>query len=202
MKDILLTILRNRSCSKSEFRSASKKLGAILAYETSLLLPRHRTEVDTPLAKFPGSILQNGILIVPILRSGLALLPPFLSYFEFARVGFVGMKRDEETAVPHKYYDNLPTIHPDDDTIILEPMIATGGSVCGTLQFLKDRGVREEKMIVVSIIGATEGTDLLRKEFPKSRLVIAQQDAELNHQKYILPGLGDFGDRYFGTEHP
>jgi uracil phosphoribosyltransferase len=200
MKDILLTVLRNNKTTRAEFRLATEKLGTILAFEVSQLLERKYYEVETPLEKFPGDAFKNNVIMIPIMRSGLALLPPFLHYYEMAKVGFIGAKRDEETATPHLYYHNLPSITPNDDVIILEPMIATGGSVTASIQFLEQFGIREEKIIVVSIIGAEEGIAFVQKKLPKVRLVISQVDKELNKNKFILPGLGDFGDRYFGTE--
>jgi uracil phosphoribosyltransferase len=199
MKDILLTTLRDRHSTLSAFRNATEKLGAILATEASVFLERRHTDIETPLATFPGSTFKSNIVLIPILRAGLALLPPFLKYYEEAKVGFVGMKRDEDTAIAHCYYENLPHISFDDQIIILEPMLATGGSACCAIKKLLEQGYKQEKMILVSIIGATEGVTKIQTELPSVHLVLAQYDTQLTSNKFILPGLGDFGDRYFGT---
>lgn len=199
MKDILLTTLRDKSSSQADFRLATEKLGAILACEASLFLERRHTDIETPLATFPGSAFKNNVALVPILRSGLALLPAFLRYYENAKVGFIGMRRDEETAIAHCYYENLPRISMDDNIIILEPMIATGGSAYSAIARLLDKGYKQEKMILVSIIGASEGIGKIQADLPNVHLILAQYDTQLTPHKFILPGLGDFGDRYFGT---
>lgn len=199
MKDILLTTLRNKTSSQAEFRSATEKLGAVLANEASAFLERRHTDIETPLATFPGNVLKNEVVLIPILRSGLALLPPFLKYFDSAKVGFIGMRRDEDTAIAHCYYENLPKISTDDNIIILEPMLATGGSAFYAIQKLLEKGFKQEKMILVSIIGASEGVAKIESELPNVHLVLAQYDTLLTSNKFILPGLGDFGDRYFGT---
>lgn len=199
MKDILLTTLRNKLSTLAEFRSATEKLGAVLASEASVFLERRHTDIETPLATFPGSAFKNNIVLIPILRSGLALLPSFLKYYESARVGFIGMRRDEDTAIAHCYYENLPPISTDDNIIFLEPMLATGGSAYMAIQKMVDKGYKQEKMILVSIIGATEGVNKIQSDLPNVHLVLAQYDTQLTTNKFILPGLGDFGDRYFGT---
>lgn len=199
MKDILLTTLRNKNSTLAEFRSATEKLGAILANEASLFIERMHTDIETPLATFPGATLKNNVVLIPILRSGLALLPSFLKYYESANVGFIGMRRDEETAIAHCYYENLPRISTEDTIIFLEPMLATGGSALSAIQRLLNKGFKQEKIILVSIIGATEGVSKIQCDLPNVHLVLAQYDTQLTTNKFILPGLGDFGDRYFGT---
>lgn len=199
MKDILLTTLRNKSSTLAEFRSATEKLGAILANEASLFLERFHMDIETPLATFPGNTLKYNVVLIPVLRSGLALLPSFLKYYESAKVGFIGMRRDEDTARAHCYYENLPPMTPEDNIIILEPMLATGGSAFSAIKILLERGFKQEKIILVSIIGASEGVNKIQSDLPNVHLVLAQYDTQLTTNKFILPGLGDFGDRYFGT---
>lgn len=199
MKDILLTTLRNKMSTQAEFRSATEKLGAILANEASQFLERRHTDIETPLATFPGNTFKSDVVLIPILRSGLALLPPFLKYYESAKVGFIGMRRDEKTAIAHCYYENLPRISQDDMIIVLEPMLATGGSAYSAIQRLLEKGFKQEKMILVSIIGASEGVSKIQNELPNVHLILVQHDTQLTTHKFILPGLGDFGDRYFGT---
>lgn len=201
MKDILISILRQRDVTPAQYREATEKLGAILAYEAAQILGRKKIDVETPLEKTEGSDLLNDVVLVPVLRSGLALLPPFLHLFENAKIGLIGLKRDEQTAIPNKYYQNLPKINPNEDVIVLEPMIATGGSAAKALNILRENGVRDEKLMLVSVIGTPEGLKAIQATVPKLRIVLAQLDRGLNAQKFILPGLGDFGDRYFLTEY-
>jgi len=199
MKHKLLSILRNKSTTISEYREASEKLGLLLAQETAQFLEKKDIEIETPLAKATGVEFKNEIVLIPILRSGLVLLNPFLKYYPEANVGFVGMRRDEVTAIPKLYYNNLPRISPMDDVIVLDPMIATGGSGSAALEILKKEGIKEEKIIFVAVIASEEGVDHIKNQFPKIRLTVVESDKELNAQKFIVPGLGDFGDRYFGT---
>jgi uracil phosphoribosyltransferase len=200
MKNELMRILRDKNTTRKEYWSASDRLGYILALEASEHVDRKQVVVQTPLAPAACSQFNSSIILVPILRSGLALLHPFMNYYTNARVGFVGMRRDEKTAVASLYYKNLPSFTSDDDVIVLDPMIATGGSAIATLEILLSSGIAEEKIIFVGIVAAPEGLAALKSAYPKLRLVVAQIDEKLNAHKFILPGLGDFGDRYFGTE--
>lgn len=203
MKDILLTTLRDKNSTQIAFRDAAEKLALILAAEVSSLLSTEKIQTQTPLEMIHGTHLKNQIALIPILRSGLALLYPFLRFYQAAKIGFIGMRRDEETAHPHMYYYSLPKFGPEDEVIILEPMLATGGSILASLKFLEKNGVSPKKMIVAGIIGAPEGFAFLNKEMPEVKLHILQVDEKLNAKKFIVPGLGDFGDRFFGTDtHP
>lgn len=199
MKDVLLTTLRNKISSPAEFRSATEKLGAILASEASQFIERIHTDIETPLGTYPGNAFKFEVVLIPILRSGLALLPSFMKYYDDAKVGFIGMRRDEDTAIAHCYYENLPPMGFDDTIIILEPMLATGGSAFSAITKLLEKGYKQEKMILVSIIGASEGVNKIQTELPNVHLILAQYDTHLTTNKFILPGLGDFGDRFFGT---
>lgn len=189
MKDTLVTILRDKNTSIDQFRKASEKLGFILASEVSQYLEKQ------------NSSIKNNIVLIPILRSGIAFLVPFLNVFEKARVGFVGLQRDEKTAIAKLYYDKIPPISQDDDVILLDPMIATGGSAIDALEILKKKGAREEKIIFVSIIGSIEGLELVQTKFPKIKIIVPAIDKKLDSKKFIVPGLGDFGDRFFGTDN-
>lgn len=200
MKESLIATLRDRSTSRAEYRGTTEKLGWVLAAEAADHLAQEERTVQTPLAPATGLFVKNSIVLIPILRAGAALLPAFMRFFDKARVGFLGMKRDEETAEAEMYYCNLPPIAPDEDVVILEPMIATGGSSCMAIEALIQQGVLEEQILFVSVIAATEGLDKLRKAHPKVRLLVGQEDKELNDVKFIVPGLGDFGDRFFGTD--
>ena len=199
MKQMLLTTLRDKNTKIQEFRLVTEKLAFSLLCSVVKHLEKDVVIVDTPLAKSTGYRLKNNVVIVPILRAALSLLPPFLKFFEQAKVGFIGLKRDEKTAVAGLYYKNLPGISKTDDVIILDPMIATGGSGSYAIKILKENGVLEEKIIFVAVISSKEGEDRISRDFPKVRIICVHQDLKLNNEKFIIPGLGDFGDRYFGT---
>jgi len=201
MKNLLISILRDKNTNTATFRKTTEKLAAILAGEALNLLPKKEFKIETPINSAQGTKLKNDIVFIPILRSGIALMTTFLQFFENAAVGFVGMKRDEITAIPHLYYKNLPkTINQSTDIIVLDPMIATGGSGTAALRILKECGIKDEKIIFVAIIASQDGINTIKSEFPKIRFVIAQIDNKLTSKKFIDPGLGDFGDRFFVTE--
>lgn len=201
MKDVLITILRDKATTQGEFRLATDRLAAILANEAGEVLQKKQVTCSTPVGEATGYNLKNSLILLPILRSGLALLPPFMFYFDQAKIGFLGMRRDETTAKPYQYYQQLPTIHEDDDVIILDPMIATGGTCAAAIEVLRRAGVRDEKILTVSIVASKEGREFVKGFAPKVRSIVAAVDPLLNKKKYIIPGLGDFGDRYFGTNH-
>ncbi|HBR70750.1 TPA: uracil phosphoribosyltransferase [Candidatus Dependentiae bacterium] len=201
IKNLLMTTLRNKETSMTNFRGAADKLALVLAQEAADYLETISSTITTPLnTQTTGVIIKKNLILVPILRSGLALVPAFLHFYPQAKIGVIGAKRDEETAIAHLYYKNLPPISADDQVIVLDPMLATGGSLLMTLKILIDLGIKEEQILFVGVICATEGYNLIKKEFPKINMIIAAQDSKLNDKKYIIPGLGDFGDRYFGTE--
>lgn len=200
MKNLLLTILRDASTSRRNFRNAAQQLGHFLALETSKHLTATLKPIKTPIATTTGPVLAQKIILIPILRSGLILLPPFLYYFPESLVGFVGMKRDEATAKPYLYYKNLPKIDPADQVIILDPMIATGGTAAATISLLMEQGIKEEQIIFTSVICAPEGMTVVSAAHPKVTFIVAVEDEGLTSHYFITPGLGDFGDRYFGTE--
>lgn len=199
MKELLLTILRDKNTKTADFRKAADDLALILANETAEFLPKEKFAIQTPLTKTAGYKFKNEIMLVPILRAGLALLPAFLKTFPNAKAGFIGLKRDEKTYEAKLYYKNIPKISGNDSVIILDPMLATGGSLVEVIRILLATGVKEEKIIYIGVVSAPEGVKNLKKNFPKIKTIIAANDQKLNKQKYILPGLGDFGDRYFSS---
>lgn len=199
MKNTLMTILRDKQTDTALFRKTAEKITHLLAQEVLQAIKEKDIPVQTPLEKTTGSKLDQNIVLIPILRSGAAFLPTFMYYFENAKVGFMGLKRDEETAVAELYYSNLPKIAKDDLVIILDPMIATGGSAIFTLSVLREQKISENNILFVSLVAAPEGLIAIKKEFPKVNIITHAIDKGLNKNKYILPGLGDFGDRYFGT---
>lgn len=200
MKKALITILRNRNTSVQQYRQAANQLGTVLAVECAPLFPSEKVFVDTPLARAEGVCFKHEPVLVPILRSGLVLLPPFMRFHPGASVGFIGTRRDEKTAIPKLYYSNLPTFSHDNPILLLDPMIATGGSAVMAVNVLKAAGALEKQIVLIAFIAAPEGIRHFQKECPQVRLVIAQVDERLDEHKFIVPGLGDFGDRYFGTE--
>ncbi len=200
MKDVLLTILRDVTTTRGRFRQVTEQLSLILAAEASESVEKTSVKVQTPLAETMGVKLSDEIVIVPILRAGLAMLPAFLTIFPEAAVGFFGMRRDEETKKPNLYYKNIPKISANQNIILIDPMIATGGSGLLALEELIRLGADERKIIHVGIIGAPEGITKVKELCPHIKLIVGKIDDGLNKNAFIVPGIGDFGDRYFGTE--
>ena len=199
MKEHFLTILRAQSTTTASFRHATQGLARLLAAEAAARLPLERTKIQTPLSQTVGKRLSERVILVPILRSGLTLLGAFQELFEEAPIGFFGMRRDEKTAIPRLYYVNLPKITSKDWVFLLDPMLATGGSSILALEKLAQEGASLNQTILVSVIAAQEGIDQLHQRFPQTSVITAAVDSTLNDRKFIVPGLGDFGDRYFDT---
>ena len=195
----LLSMLRNKNSDQVTFRNAAKNLSQLLAYRTFEHIRMKRITIDTTLTQTEGLALAQRVVIIPILRSGITMLEPFLNVFTQAVVGVVGLKRDETTAQAHWYYHNIPPLQHNDQIIVIDPMIATGGTGCETLTMLDKLGVDMKTALYVSIISSPEGLALLNKEFPTVTVITAACDSHLNDKKFIVPGLGDYGDRYFGT---
>lgn len=199
MKETLITILRDRNATIEQYRQATDQLGTVLAAECDILFQKATVFVDTPLMRTHGVHNKHEAVLVPILRSGLVLLPPFLRFHPTASVGFIGARRDEETAKAELYYNKLPPFTKDNPILLLDPMIATGGSAALAVHVLKEAGALETQITLVSFIAAPEGIARFQMECPGVGLVVAQVDERLDENKFILPGLGDFGDRYFRT---
>lgn len=200
MKSLLLSRLRNKEISLQDFRRAAEELSDFLAFEALSHLPTQPTLIKTPLKEIYGKKFANEQVVIPILRAGLSMLPAFLKVLPQAKVGFLGMKRNEETFIPRLYYQNLPTIRPTDDILLLDPMIATGGSGKMALDIIKEMGGDLSRVIYVGMVASPEGLEIVRLTHPAIKIVVGAVDEGLNSQKYIVPGLGDFGDRFFGTE--
>lgn len=197
MKEILLTTLRKKETDTAEFRYAADRLAELLASEATLSIEKQHFAIETPLAPAQGSRALLNVVLVPVLRSGMVLLPPFLRLFPHAKVGFFGIKRDEKTAEPLSYYENLPSFSGTDQVFLLDPMVATGGTALFALKTLSERGVHPSRLTLISIIGSVEGLSQIKKKYPYLTVHIAAEDPSLNREKYIVPGLGDFGNRYF-----
>ena len=193
-----ITVLRDETTPSPVFRRAVAEIAALLAYEATRELHVERITVRTPTGlDAPGVKLQApGPLLVPILRAGLGLLDGFLSVLPEAEVGIVGLRRNEETFEPEQYAQKLPADLSGRDVFVLDPMLATGGSLAFACQLLLDRGA--ERITAVSVISAPEGVNRVREACPTVRIVTAALDPGLNERAFIVPGLGDAGDRLFG----
>jgi uracil phosphoribosyltransferase len=193
----LLLALRDRTTPPALFRSITKRLTTVLMIEATKDLPSTDRTVSTPLEETRGKSLAHPIVAVPILRAGLGMLDAVVELFPEVRVGYLGLERDEATFQPSEYYAKLPSLD-DATTFVLDPMLATGGSASAALESVKNAGAADVRM--VSVVSAPEGVKVLTDDHPDVDIVTASLDRELNSTAYILPGLGDFGDRLFGTQ--
>ena len=195
-----IAILRDEKTSMKEFRELVEEITTLMTYECLKDgVPTTEKEVKTPLEVCTQQVVKdNAIAIVPILRAGLGMVNGIHVLFPSARVGHVGMYRDEETLQPHSYYCKLPDGIEDKLVLVVDPMLATGGSACDAIQLLKDRGCTHIKFM--AIIGAPEGVSKVAEAHPDVNIYVSTLDRCLNENGYILPGLGDAGDRLFGTK--
>lgn len=194
-----ISILRDKNTGMKEFRELVEEITQIMTYVSMDDVQLVPVEVETPLEKtVQYRIPEESVAIVPILRAGLGMVNGVHSIFPNARVGHIGMYRDEETATPHEYYCKLPDGIENMTTILLDPMLATGGSACDAVDLLKRRGVKRIKFM--AIIGCPEGIKRLTETHPDIDVFVSTCDRTLNDKCYILPGLGDAGDRLFGTK--
>lgn len=195
--DCHLTRLRDAQTPSDEFRHCVRRLATLLAYEATQDLRLESTQVTTPLTTTAGSRLAERVGLVPILRAGLGMIDPVLDLIPTAEVWHLGLYRDEATAEPVEYYSKLPPGRPVDVALVLDPMLATGGSVTAAVGTLKAWGVRRVKML--AILAAQQGIENLAAAFPDVQVFVCRIDPELNARKFIVPGLGDAGDRIFNT---
>jgi uracil phosphoribosyltransferase len=192
-----LTLLRSTSTYPSRFRRLAERLSLVIAIEATRDLPTEERTVTTPLEQATGNALRNDIVIVPVLRAGLVMAEAVLDLLPDARMGHVGLQRNEQTAVASRYYLKLPPIGPSTTVLIVDPMLATGGSACTALDLVFGAGAQDVRLL--SIVSAPEGVATVEAAYPNVPIFTASVDRQLNDQKYILPGLGDFGDRLYGT---
>ena len=193
-----LTLLRDVKTPGSLFRKVVEELGLILAVESTRDLSTESVAVETPLERTQGQRLTAlDPVVVPVLRAGLGLLAPFLQLLPTAKVGHLGLYRDHDTLVPVPYYRNFPPLLEERSVFVLDPMLATGGSASEAVRQLKAAGAR--RITLVSVLAAPEGIRRLQNDHPELRIVVGAVDRELSDKAYILPGLGDAGDRIFGT---
>lgn len=194
-----VSILRDVNTGTNEFRQIVSEISMLMAFEVTRDLPLEEIEVETPLEKCTGYRLSGKKLgLVPILRAGLGMVDGMLSILPSAKVGHIGLYRDPETLQPVEYYLKLPTDIKDRDIFLLDPMLATGGSSIDAIDSLKKHGVKSIRLI--NLIAAPEGVEAVKKAHPDVDIYVAALDRELNDHAYILPGLGDAGDRLFGTK--
>ena len=188
--------LRDLSTQPDEFRVLARKLITLLLYEATADLPVRHGKVQTPLTEAAATWIARDVVAIPVLRAGLGLLGPALELLPRVSVGYIGLERDEETAVARIYYQKLPKLK-GKVPLLLDPMLATGGSAAQALDLIKEAGGRDTRM--VCIVAAPEGVKVLQKRHPEVEIYTAAVDERLNDRAYIVPGLGDFGDRLFGT---
>jgi uracil phosphoribosyltransferase len=195
-----LARLRDEATPFPEFRGAMRALSILLAYEALRDLPSRRVTVRTPLEPAAAARVRGRIGLVPILRAGLGMVDPILGLLPEAEVWHLGFYRDETTLQPVAYYNKFPAKRPVDVALVLDPMLATGGSAIAALQAVRNWGVKRVKLL--GVIAAPEGLRAVRKAFPDVDVLVCAVDRRLNAHGYILPGLGDAGDRQFGTLTP
>jgi len=194
-----LTILRDKDTKVKDFRDVVSEVAMLMCYESTRDLPLKEVKIETPVAPATTRIVSGkDIALVPILRAGLGMLDGILTLIPWAKVGHIGLYRDHETLKPVEYYCKLPEDISERDCIILDPMLATGGSSVAAVELLKRKGVKNIKLMC--IIAAPEGIELMKKQCPDVDIFCAALDDHLNENGYIVPGLGDAGDRIFGTK--
>jgi len=199
-EEILMTRLRDKQTTIKQFREITKKIAGLLVFKMIESMPVVTCRIQTPVTECTGIILTDSVDFVSVMRSGDALLDSFLEHFPQASVSKILIQRDEITAEPHfKYMKLSPSIGENSHVVITEPMIATGGTLGMVIDLLKEKGVKEENILIASICAAPEGLLVLNNNYPNISIVMTVMDSCLNEKKYIVPGLGDFGDRYYGT---
>lgn len=192
----ILTQLRDRETKPATFRAFAHRIGLLLALEATRDLATREHIIDTPLEKHTGRVLAQPLAVVPILRAGLGMVQPFVDLFPDVSVGYVGLERDHVTAVARSYYQKLPPLA-GKRVLAIDPMLATGGSAVQALDLLRQNGATDLALVV--IVAAPEGVKAVEASHPDVPIFTAVLDRELNEKRYILPGLGDFGDRLYGT---
>ncbi len=193
-----LTYIRDEKTKHFEFKRAIDEVTLLMAYEITRDLPLTDKKINTPLESMTSKVLEKNVVVVPIMRAGLGMTDGILSLIPTARVGHVGLYRDEETLQPMEYYKKFPKEIKESTVFILDPMLATGGSVIATIDIVKQTGATDIRYI--GIVGSPEGVKALQKTHPDVDIYLAALDRELNDCGYIVPGLGDCGDRIFGTK--
>lgn len=192
-----ITMLRDKNTNTKDFRQLVYEIALLMGYEATKDLSLENTEITTPLTTTTQKVLCQKVAIIPILRAGLGMVDGVLSLVPSAKVGHIGLYRDHETLQPVEYYCKLPADIDSREVIVVDPMLATGGSSAAAISFIKQRGAKSIKLMC--IIAAPEGITKMREAHPDVELYCGALDEQLNEKGYILPGLGDAGDRIFGT---
>ena len=192
----LVNQLRDKATQPAQFRAFTNQLTIILSLEATSDLPMKQVPIETPLESIEADVLETGFVVVPILRAGLGMLPSIVDLFPDVSVGYIGLARDHTTAVASAYYLKLPTVV-GKRTLVVDPMLATGGSACQAIDAIKAAGGTDIRLVCV--VAAPEGVAEVNRQHPDVVIIGAALDRELNDLRYILPGLGDFGDRLYGT---
>ncbi len=190
--------LRDKTTKPALFRTLTKKLTLLLCFEAAKEIGIIKKDVQTPLENSWGYVIDNDIVLIPILRAGLGMIDAILELFPNVDVGYMGFQRDESTAMAKGYYVKLPELT-NKLVFIADPMLATGGSLLQAIELISKEKPR--KIITICIVAAPEGVNLIHSKFPDVKIYTASLDRELNDKKYILPGIGDFGDRLYGTKN-
>jgi uracil phosphoribosyltransferase len=197
VQDILLK-LRDAATAPDTFRAMSRRISLLIAAEATQDLPKRPAVVRTPLAEAHGHEMAAEVVIVPVLRAGLGMLDAVLDIVPRAKVGHIGLQRDETTAIASQYYAKFPNSLEQCCVFIVDPMLATGGSAIAAVELLRRKGARDIRLLC--IVAAPEGVAAVLERFPEVKIYTPVIDAHLNSHKFIVPGLGDFGDRLFGTD--
>ncbi|MEL7655143.1 MAG: uracil phosphoribosyltransferase [Bacillota bacterium] len=192
-------MIRDKDTSVKDFRELVREISMLMAYEVTRNLPLKDVEIETPLCKATMKMLQGeDIAIVPILRAGLGMVDGMLELVPNAKVGHIGLYRDPDTHMPVEYYCKLPSDIENRQVIVVDPMLATGGSAAAAIDFIKEKGAK--KVAFMCLIAAPDGIQVLQDQHPDVDIYIAAKDSHLNDHAYIVPGLGDAGDRLYGTK--
>ncbi len=192
-----LSIMRDKNTSVKDFRECAHEVALLLGYEATKEMDMESFEIETPITKTMGKRIKRKIALVPILRAGLGMVDALMNLIPAAKIGHIGLYRNEETLEPVEYYCKLPTDIEEREVLVLDPMLATGGSAAAAIDFIKKRGAKNIRF--VCIIAAPSGIEALQKAHPDVDIYCGAVDEKLNEHGYIVPGLGDAGDRLFGT---
>ena len=193
-----LTQMRQKDTGTKDFRQNLDEIAGLMAYEITRDVPTRKVEIMTPVASCVTEEMAKEIVLVPILRAGLGMVNGIRNLVPTAKVGHIGLYRDEETLEPHEYFAKFPSNLPDAVVMVLDPMLATGGSASAAIDMIKKRGATVIKLIC--LVGAPEGVKRIEEDHPDVDIYLAALDEKLNEHGYIVPGLGDAGDRIFGTK--
>ncbi len=193
-----LTQMRQKDTGTKDFRQNLDEIAGLMAYEITRDVPTRKVEIVTPVAPCVSEEMAKEIVLVPILRAGLGMVNGIRNLIPTAKVGHIGLYRDEETLEPHEYFAKFPSNLPDSVVMVLDPMLATGGSASAAIDMIKKRGATVIKLIC--LVGAPEGVKRIEEDHPDVDIYLAALDEKLNEHGYIVPGLGDAGDRIFGTK--